>query len=116
MDVHPNLLLVDLPFPVTSTTFSSFSRASLFLTSSLIAHTLISFSVAAAINGRRGWNAIELIVDPASYSYLGFLKSVISQTYNFLSFPPVAIKLPYNGETATALILFSWALNENLIE
>lgn len=55
----------------------------------------------------------ELMVEPASNSCLGFWRSDTSQTYSFLSLPPVAIKLPYRGEISTALMLFSWAFKAN---
>jgi len=38
--------------------------------------------------------AIALIVEPASNSLVAYFMSTISQIYNFLSLPPVAIYFP----------------------
>jgi len=46
------------------------------------------------------------MVEPASKSLDGCDKSLISQMYNFLSFPPVAMYLPF-GEIETPLTLES---------
>jgi len=49
------------------------------------------------------------MVDPASNSLEGVERSLESQMYNFLSFPPVAMYFPL-GEMETPLMLDSWAL------
>jgi len=46
------------------------------------------------------------MVDPASNSLEGVVKSLESQMYNFLSFPPVAMYFPL-GEIETLLMLAS---------
>jgi len=53
------------------------------------------------------------MVDPASKSLEGWERSLMSQMYNFLSFPPVAMYFPL-GEMETPLMLASWALKEFL--
>jgi len=71
---------------------------------------LTPYSVPAATHYNLGLNEIWKIVDPASKSLEGWDKSLISQIYNFLSLPPVAMYFPL-GEIETPLILESWALN-----
>jgi hypothetical protein len=53
-----------------------------------------------------GLNEIWKIVDPASKSLEGCDKSLISQIYNFLSLPPVAMYFPL-GEIETPFMLES---------
>lgn len=49
------------------------------------------------------------MVDPASNSLEWMVRSLMSQMYNFLSFPPVAMYFPL-GEMETPLMLALWAL------
>lgn len=71
--------------------------------------TLIPFSVPAATHYNLGLKAMEKMLDPALNSLEGAAKSLMSQMYNFLSFPPVAMYFPL-GEIDTELMLASWAL------
>lgn len=63
-------------------------------------------SVPAATHYNLGLKANPKMVDPASNSLEGAERSLMSQTYNFLSFPPVAMYLPL-GEMETPLMLAS---------
>lgn len=71
--------------------------------------TLIPDSVPAATHYNLGLKAMEKMLDPALNSLEGAAKSLMSQMYNFLSFPPVAMYFPL-GEIDTELMLDSWAL------
>ncbi len=72
--------------------------------------TLTVVSVPAATHYNLGLKEMTFIVCPASNSLPVCERSAMSQIYNFLSFPPVAIYLPL-GEIETVLIDYSWALN-----
>jgi len=71
-------------------------------------------SVPTATHYILGLKAIWLIVEPASNSLELWVRSKISQMYNFLSLPPVAIYFPF-GEIETELQFPSWALKVYLI-
>jgi len=77
-------------------------------------HTLTQFSVPTATHCNFGLKAMVLMVEPASKALWESFKSMISQTYNFLSFPPVAKYFPF-GEMEMLLTLASWALKVYLI-
>lgn len=65
--------------------------------------TLRAFSVPTATHYNLGLKAMVLMVAPASKDLDGWLKSKMSQMYNFLSLPPVAMYFPL-GEMETKLM------------
>lgn len=104
-----------LAFPTYSFLLGSQVKSAIGFSLSLPrSQTLIPFSVAAETHCNLGLNWIWLMVDPASMVLMGSLRSVTSQTFNYLSLPPVARYLEL-GEMATVLTDPSWGLKVALI-
>lgn len=101
-EVHGTTLL--LYFLLSLFLISAVKSAIGFSLDDIKSQILIPFSVEALTHCNLGLKEIWLMVDPASNCLKGSLKSLISQMFNYLSFPPVAKYLPF-GLIETELAL-----------